>query len=207
VGLLFDARAEAAWLAGDHARVIEEAHRGLSEASPTADPWQAGALAAWVYRAGGRPPRVPLARPYALELAGDWAGAAAAFERRGLPYEAALARLGGDVDAVRAALHTFSTLGAEPAAARARSRLRELGERRSTRARLAATRRNPYGLTSRQLEVHALLSEGLTNTEIAARLVLSRNTVNHHVAAILAKLDVPNRAEAVGKLAEQLDAT
>jgi DNA-binding CsgD family transcriptional regulator len=55
--------------------------------------------------------------------------------------------------------------------------------------------------------VHALLSEGLTNTEIAARLVLSRNTVNHHVAAILAKLDVPNRAEAVGKLAEQLDAT
>ena len=207
VGLLFDARAEAAWLAGDQARAIEEAHRGLSEASPTADPWQSGALAAWVYRAGGRPPRVPLARPYALELAGDWAGAAAAFEGRGLPYEAALARLGGDVDAVRAALHTFSALGAEPAAARARSRLRELGERRSTRAQWAATRRNPYGLTSRQLEVHALLGRGLTNTEIAARLVLSRNTVNHHVAAILAKLEVRNRAEAVRKLAELLDAT
>ena len=207
VGLLYDARAEAAWLSGDHARAIEEARRGLSGASPTADPWQAGALAAWVFRAGGRPPDVPLAPPYALELAGDWAGAAEAFERRGLPYEAALARVGGNIAAVRDALRTFTRLGADAAAGRARARLRELGERRHTRTPWGASRGNPYGLTSRQLEVYALLGTGLTNAEIATRLVLSRNTVNHHVTAILAKLDVRNRVEAARKLAGQAGST
>jgi DNA-binding NarL/FixJ family response regulator len=45
--------------------------------------------------------------------------------------------------------------------------------------------------------VLALLGEGLTDAEIAHRLVLSRRTVEHHVAAILAKLGVASRHEAV----------
>ncbi|HWN31661.1 MAG TPA: LuxR C-terminal-related transcriptional regulator, partial [Pseudonocardia sp.] len=200
LGLLFEARAEAAWLAGDDRRAVAEARRGLGGATPTEDRWQAGALACWIFRAGGQPPDVPVAEPYAREIAGDWAGAARAYEARGLPYEAALARLGGDVDALRAALSVLDRLDAAPAAARARDRLRALGERRGTRARWSSTRHNPYGLTSRQLQVHALLGEGLSNAEIAARLVLSRNTVNHHVAAVLAKLDVSSRTEAVRKL-------
>ena len=200
MGLLFEARAEAAWLAGDDEHAIAEAQRGLAGPSPTADPWQAGALACWIFRAGGRPPSVPTAEPYAREIAGDWAGAATAYEARGLPYEAAIARLGGDADAVRAALRTFTQLGAQPAAARARTRLRALGERRGTRTPWTVNRDNPYGLTSRQLQVHALLADGLTNAQIAAELVLSRNTVNHHVTAILTKLDVPNRTEAARKL-------
>jgi len=117
LGPAHEARAEAAWLTGDDERAIAEAQRGLVKASPTADPWQAGALACWIFRAGGRPPDVPTAQPYARELAGDWAGAATAYEARGLPYEAAIARLGGDADAVRAALRTFTQLGAQPAAA------------------------------------------------------------------------------------------
>jgi DNA-binding CsgD family transcriptional regulator len=199
-GLLYEARAEAAWLAGDDDRAVAEARHGLLGASRTADPWQAGALACWIFRAGGQPPDVPVAEPYAREIAGDWAGAACAYEARGLPYEAALARLGGDVAALRAALTVFHRLDAAPAAARAGDRLRALGERRGTRARWSSTRHNPYGLTGRQLQVHALLGEGLSNAEIAARLVLSRNTVNHHVAAVLAKLDVSSRKEAVRKL-------
>jgi DNA-binding CsgD family transcriptional regulator len=199
-GLLYEARAEAAWLAGDDDRAVAEARHGLLGASRTADPWQAGALACWIFRAGGQLPDVPVAEPYAREIAGDWAGAACAYEARGLPYEAALARLGGDVAALRAALTVFHRLDAAPAAARAGDRLRALGERRGTRARWSSTRHNPYGLTGRQLQVHALLGEGLSNAEIAARLVLSRNTVNHHVAAVLAKLDVSSRKEAVRKL-------
>jgi DNA-binding CsgD family transcriptional regulator len=200
LGPVYEARAEAAWLAGDNERAIAEASRGLAGASPTADPWQAGPLACWIFRAGGRPPSVPTAGPYAREIAGDWASAAAAYQARGLPYEAAIARLGGDTGAVRAALQTFTQLGAHQAAARARARLRALGERRGTRTPWAANRHNLYGLTRRQLQVHTLLAKGLTNSEIAAELVLSRNTVNHHVAAILTKLDVPNRAEAARKL-------
>jgi len=196
LGPIHDARAEIAWLAGDDERAIAEARRGLAGAGPTADPWQAGPLAAWIYRAGGDIPDVPAAEPYALEMAGDWAGAAAAFERRGLPYEAALARLGGDAGAVRDALAAFTRLGAHVPAERARSRLREMGERRGTRGPRNASRRNSYGLTARQMDVLGLIVEGCSNAEIAERLFLSPHTVSHHVSTILNKLGVRSRAEA-----------
>ena len=53
------------------------------------------------------------------------------------------------------------------------------------------------GLTARELEVLPLLVEGLRNAEIAERLIVSSKTVDHHVSAILTKLGVPSRAEAV----------
>jgi DNA-binding CsgD family transcriptional regulator len=188
------ALAEVAWLAGDDPGAI--ARRPSAEAWQAADPWQAGALASWALRAGAPMPAIALAKPFALELTGDWAGAAVAFDRRGLPYEAALSRLNGDVDAVRQALAVFTALGALPAADRARRRLRELGARRGSRPPRHTTRTNAFGLTSRQLEIARLLGEGLTNAEIATRLVISHYTVNHHVTAILAKLGVRNRAHA-----------
>jgi DNA-binding NarL/FixJ family response regulator len=52
-------------------------------------------------------------------------------------------------------------------------------------------------LTAREAEVLALLAEGCTNGEIAERLYLSGRTVEHHVSAILTKLDVKTRREAV----------
>ena len=60
-----------------------------------------------------------------------------------------------------------------------------------------STRNNPHGLTKREAEILELLSEGLRNSSIAKRLFLSPKTVDHHVSAILAKLGVPSRAEAV----------
>ena len=42
-----------------------------------------------------------------------------------------------------------------------------------------------------------MLGEDMSNREIAARLHLSEKTVDHHVAAILAKLGVSNRRQAV----------
>jgi DNA-binding CsgD family transcriptional regulator len=59
------------------------------------------------------------------------------------------------------------------------------------------TSANPAQLTARQLEVLELLGTRLSNAEIAARLSLSVRTVDHHVAAVLAKLAVGCRAEAV----------
>jgi DNA-binding NarL/FixJ family response regulator len=59
------------------------------------------------------------------------------------------------------------------------------------------TRANPAGLTERQLDVLALLVQGMSNADIAARLVISRKTADHHVSAILGRLDVRSRGEAV----------
>jgi DNA-binding NarL/FixJ family response regulator len=57
-------------------------------------------------------------------------------------------------------------------------------------------------LTERELDVLRLLGKGRQNKEIAADLVISERTVKFHVSAILAKLRVGNRTEAVAKAAQ-----
>lgn len=58
--------------------------------------------------------------------------------------------------------------------------------------------RGPHGLTSREMQILALLPKGLTNREIAAKLGVSIETVKTHVRGILRKLDVPDRVRAAG---------
>lgn len=57
-------------------------------------------------------------------------------------------------------------------------------------------------LTSREVEVLALIVEGMRNREIAAALSLGEGTVRNYVSNILGKLDVPNRAAAAAYAAE-----
>ena len=54
-------------------------------------------------------------------------------------------------------------------------------------------------LSSRELEVLALIAKGLTNQEIAARLYLSLHTVKAHARTIYAKLGVSSRTQAVAR--------
>ena len=103
----------------------------------------------------------------------------------------------GDKSAQLAALEIFERLGARPAAERLRQALRATGVRGIPRGPRPSTKENPAGLTGREMEVLALMTDGFGNAEIAGRLFISPRTVHHHVSAILAKLDARTRVEAV----------
>lgn len=123
------------------------------------------------------------------------------------PYEQAIAQAEtGERDKLLEALQTLLNLGATPAAALVRARLKALGVVRIPRGLQASSRSNPAGLTDRQLDVLVHLTEGLTNAEIAEKLVVSVRTVDHHVSAILSRLNTPTRREAA-RYAKTLDLT
>lgn len=59
---------------------------------------------------------------------------------------------------------------------------------------------NPLaGLTDREREILAALSEGMTNQQLAGALHISLNTVKFHLKNLYGKLGVDNRAQAVAK--------
>jgi DNA-binding CsgD family transcriptional regulator len=168
-------------------------------------PWITGELAFWRWRATD--PVAPpdwIAIPFALHLRGYWRAAAAEWERLGCPYEQARALADGDQAAQIAALAIFDRLGAQPAAADLRQRMRAAGLQNIPRGPRPTTRDNPFGLTTRQMDILALLVEGLTNAKIAARLHLSPKTVDHHVAAVLAKLHMHSRETAAAMARQHL---
>jgi ATP/maltotriose-dependent transcriptional regulator MalT len=134
--------------------------------------------------------------PFGLSAAGRPDLAAAAWDERGCPYEAAVARvLVGDAENLRAAFVAFEELGAVPMRDRAGRLLRDQGAR-VPRGPNRSTKTNPHGLTDRELDVLRLLPSGSTNAEIGKALHISERTVDHHVSHILSKLGVSTRAEA-----------
>jgi DNA-binding NarL/FixJ family response regulator len=74
--------------------------------------------------------------------------------------------------------------------------MKQLGMTSIPRGPRAATRAAPAGLTAREQEVLALLSQGLQDREISHRLFISERTVHHHVSSILAKIGVRTRLAA-----------
>lgn len=194
-------RAETAWLRGEIAQTAAEASAVYDEVLALESPWLAGELAYWRWKAEGLSEPPPLcARPYALQMQGEWAMAAAAWSDLGCPYEAARAQAEStDEEALRRALATMQRLYAQAAAAQVMRRMRELGFGGVPRGPRAATRANPAQLTPRELEVLSLMREGRRNAEIADRLFLSPKTVEHHVSSILDKLGATSRTEAIRK--------
>jgi DNA-binding CsgD family transcriptional regulator len=190
-------QAEAAWLAGDHNRVIIETNTAYPIAISKKHPWIAGELAFWRWKACEKDsPPAWIAKPFALQIAGDWRGAAKDWEERGCLYEQGMALMDGDEAAQLAALEIFERLGARPIIEILKRHMRVQGIR-IPRGPRPATRENPYNLTSREMEVLGCLAEGQRNMAIAKKLSLSTRTVEHHIASILQKMGVESRAEAV----------
>jgi DNA-binding CsgD family transcriptional regulator len=195
------AQAEIDWLGGRADRIGASTEHAVGAAQRTLA-WPRGELALWRHRAGCAVPRGRLPEPVALELRGRAGEAAAAWERLGCPYEAAVAlSFADDAGALSEAHDRLHAMGARPAAAIAARRLRERGVRGIARGPRPSTSRNPANLTKRELDVLMLVADGLANAEIAARLFVSTRTVDHHVSAILRKLDAPSRTRAVAKAA------
>ncbi len=191
------ARAEAAWLANEPDRVIQEATACYELATRHHHRWHTGELSFWRWRAGEQHAVPPWsAEPFARQIEGAWQQAAEAWEGLGCPYEQARALADGDGPARLAALAIFDRLGAAPAAAALRRRMRGEGMTRIPRGPRATTRQNPFGLTAREMQILGCVASGLSNGRIGARLHLSPKTVDHHVSSVLAKLGAGTRGEA-----------
>jgi DNA-binding CsgD family transcriptional regulator len=194
-----EARSEYFRWAGEPERAQHEALRGLElAATVVGQPFVTGRLAYRYRRAGGAGPLPDgIAGPYQLMIDGDWQRAAAEWERRGAIYLRAEAMAAGDEPAALEALRCFGELGAVRAADDVRVQLRRQGVTRVPRGPRRATAEHAAGLTPRQAHVLELLAERLSNADIARRLTLSPKTVDHHVSAVLNKLGVANRAQAI----------
>jgi DNA-binding CsgD family transcriptional regulator len=94
----------------------------------------------------------------------------------------------------REALQIFEQLGAN-------SLVQKLREELTPRNRQG---RAANALTSRELDVAALVARGLTNREIADRLSVTEKTVETHLASVFMKLEVHMRSEVAERLESQV---
>jgi DNA-binding CsgD family transcriptional regulator len=217
VGPAGAAWAEWGWLTGQFEAVAERVDHAIDTARRVGHAWYLGEVLRFraLARAdgttspvqaqteGGPDPAADVAEPWASGLRGDWQAAAAAWEQRDRPYERALELVSsGRPDVMIEGLALLDQLGTDAAAALVRRQLQALGVRRIPRGPRADTRANPAGLTNRQAEILELVADGATNAEIADQLVLSVRTVDHHVSAMLGKLGVTKRREAVARARE-----
>ena len=100
---------------------------------------------------------------------------------------------------LRSAHESFSRMGAEAFADRARRELRATGE---TVRRITPDSRD--ALTPQEVQVARLARDGHTNPEIGAQLYISPRTVEYHLRKVFRKLDVSTRRELRDALTEQL---
>jgi ATP/maltotriose-dependent transcriptional regulator MalT len=135
--------------------------------------------------------------PVKYQLQGDWKLAAAEWKKLGCPYEQAITLMVGDEKHQKIGLKILDELGAAATSNKFRQELKSKGVRNIPTGPRESTLKNPAKLTARQIDILQLLSKGLPNKEIADQLFISPKTVDHHISAILSKLSVNSRTQAV----------
>ena len=191
------AKAEAYWLRNRLEGIIDEIEGVYNKIKSGNNSWEIGQIAYWLWK-GNHLPEIPqkIAKPYLLQIKGDWKAAANSWEKLRCPYEQALALSEGNETSMRKAVAIFDALGASAASCLIKQKMRASGIKSIPKGPRRTTRKNPAGLTLRQLEVLKLLGKGLSNNEIAQILFISPKTVDHHISAILSKLNFHSRHEA-----------
>lgn len=170
--------------------------------------WNRGEFAVWAHRFGHDVPReffLNLPDPFDLELTDDISGAADSWAALNAPYSAALTLMqvnGGDGEkSLAAALKILLPMEAGRAIEKARALARKFNVAgkmpRGQRGPYGSAREHVLGFTKKEQEVFALIAAGATNIEIAEKLSRSKRTIEHHVSAVLAKMNVGNRMEAI----------
>ena len=161
---------------------------------------------------GGRPAEGLLLRGRALaqqqlgqwlDAFADYEAAVAILEELPMPYEVARTLREAGVARLARGRRGDRQRGAA-LLRRARQHFADLGAGRdenATGAILSAAgladerERGPGPLTTRELEVAELVTEGLSNAEIAERLFITEKTAAYHVGSILTKLDFTSRVQ------------
>jgi DNA-binding CsgD family transcriptional regulator len=113
---------------------------------------------------------------------------------------------GGPAGWLSEAAEHFASIGQERVAVACRGLLRRSGVAVPRRGRGEAEVPEAFrrvGVTSREVEVLALVAERLSNREISERLVLSPRTVEKHVERLMAKTSSASRTD-LARLAEDL---
>ena len=189
LGPVAAARAEAAWWRGEVKQVVAEVHVAYELALRHQHAWELGELSFWLWRAGALtslPENV--AKPFALQIAGDWRSAAQEWERLGCPYEQAISLADGDAAAQLMALEIFQHLEARPAISFIQQKLRTIGAQQLEKEKFG-------GLTVREREVAALIAQGKSNREIAEAMTVGVKTIETYVTRILNKLNFESRVQ------------
>ncbi|MGA8264234.1 MAG: AAA family ATPase [Ignavibacteriaceae bacterium] len=191
------ALAESFWLNNNLGQVIDEVELIYNKIKNRQNPFAVGELAYWLWK-GNNLKHIPknIAKPFLLQIKGDWKSAAKLWEELQCPYEQALALSEGNEQSMKRAVEIFDRLGASATSQLIKQKMRESGIKNVPKGPRKSTKRNPSGLTSRQLEVLSLVGEGLSNIEIGKKLFISQKTVDHHISAILSKLNIHSRYEA-----------
>jgi DNA-binding NarL/FixJ family response regulator len=110
------------------------------------------------------------------------------------PYDEALIRL--------KASHAHAALGDDDGARMEWDAVREIFHRLGAlsdverAADLLGSRRQPDGLSDREVDVLRIVAKGRSNREIAAELLISEHTVARHMSNIFDKLTISSRAAA-----------
>jgi DNA-binding CsgD family transcriptional regulator len=154
---------------------------------------------AWLARVHALLPHDP---PAALDAAREAVDAFAPHDRMGRGrahlYAGTALALSGAPDPARAEFAQARTLLAECGAhlfvAQVDREERRMNARGPRRRAAANTTAPEQLLTSRELHVARLVTQGMTNRQIAQELFLSPKTVDVHLTRIYAKLGVPRRA-------------